>query len=49
MKDEEKVVNEPVLQKRLDGPKEKDFTYPDDYKEKNVANKDLPANLLKFQ
>ena len=49
MKEEEKVVNEPVFQKRLDGPKDKDFTYPDEYKEKNVADKDLPVNVLKFQ
>ncbi len=37
------------FQKKLDGPKDKNFVYPEDYKEKFIKNKDLPVNILKFQ
>jgi len=47
--EEQEVIREPEFQKRLDGPKDKDFVYPDNYKEKYNNDKDIPVNTLKFQ
>ena len=47
MSEEEEIA--PEFQKRLDGPKDKYFIYPENYIEKFVKDADLPTNLLKFQ